>query len=100
MSLLSMAAFDSFLGEIHGLEKFGRILGKLTILQVKLTGLSWFIMVYHGLSWFIMVYHGLSSFSAKSNGVSSFSPMILSQESRKCKKTRRIWCCQRTANGK
>ena len=47
MSLLSMAAFDSFLGEIHGLEKFGRILGKLTILQVKLTGLSWFIMVYH-----------------------------------------------------
>ena len=31
---------------------------KLTnILQVKLTGLSWFIMVYHGLSWFIMVYH-------------------------------------------
>ena len=50
-----MAAFDSFLGEIHGLEKFGRILGKLTILQVKLTGLSWFIMVYHGLSWFIII---------------------------------------------
>jgi hypothetical protein len=26
----------------------------------QLTGLSWFIMVYHGLYWFIMVYHGLS----------------------------------------